>query len=298
MFNYSNGMPMSLSMVYGVQDKFIELKFFMIAVTVWIGVLLFYSGHTVSVWGFIFLAGMIGLIINCIRKVKDYDSSIITEKNIDFIHFYNDGKITCMINGKKEEDTSYHQMKFKLLPNEIIREVVSFWKHMEKVHLLEMEINTPSNVIKSGKYKFIYYSRRSFLLPHLYQLSQQKRVAKLGFVDKIKVDANKLKGQDFITMSVRSNKNPIEYLKPPFISNAGRIMAEDGGVKFVLGFKTVQVKYENIELYAYPSTIDDLVDYELIFNGESYMFKMGQKYNRHLIPHYENNYEKNFFDNQ
>lgn len=98
------------------------------------------------------------------------------------------------------------------------------------------------------------------------------------------------KGKDFLTTAV--NNYDGKYIKPPFLFNAGRITGKDDGVVFILGLKTISVKYENIELYAYPSKLDALVDFVLIFEGNEHMFKLDMKNSADLIPDYNQKYLK------
>ena len=302
MFVYSSGMPVSLGAAYAVHDKFLELKIFLVALMVWFGLLIFNYGYEVSGMGMLFLIWVISMIFWGIHKTKKKDFDFFPVSNVDWINFYNSGEIsvdTVYENGSRDtfKDNSFHQVKFNLKPSSSIRDCVGYWKKLENVHLISCDIKTPNEKIGSGEKRFIYYSRRSFLLPHLYDFTKScgNKAAKLDFVDKVKVDALKFKGQDFVINSIRDESNPALYSNPPFFKMVGRLTGQEEGIKFVCGIRIVTIKYENLEIYAYPSKIDEYVDYEFIFEGNHYMFKLNKKFNRHFISDYENKYEK-FFD--
>lgn len=272
MSKYSIGVPVSLGALYAIQDKFFPLRILMIMVSAFIGYLVFVQGKEISEWGFLGVAVLIAFIIYKINKIKKSDMALYGDTDIDWLNFSQDGSISYAIGKTNTVDDNYQNVKFTIYHSDLIQSVASFIPRVEKIHTICMDVQTSNKSVPPGKKVFTYYSRRAFILPYIYELCQMKKNSKVDFIKKVKISPDILKGQDLLTLAV--NKEDSKYINPPFLFNSGRITGEELGVRFVFGLSIVTVKYENLELYAYPSTLDNLVDFVLHFNERTYMFKL------------------------
>lgn len=202
---YSTGMPVSLGSIYAIQNKFGMLKYFCFFVAIVIGILVFGLGYSVSLWGLLVVVAAAGLVLHTVRRVEKEDMYLWgeptdRENDFDWFNFHKDGTVKYSSDAKNLSitDNNYSSVIFSVKESEFMQEAATHFVNLEKVHIISMKVHTNAEGVKNKEYPFAYYSRRSFLLPYLYEMTSSNKKAKVSFVDKVKMTLKCSKVKTFL----------------------------------------------------------------------------------------------------